>query len=664
MNFPFQRPAALCGLALLALTPVARAAEAAVQEPSLVALANVPAQPVVVTATRFPENADRLPFGVSVITAEELRKSGAFTINEALMQLLGLPGRADFYGGGEYNLDLRNFGSTADANQVIVVDGLRLSEADLGGTRLSQIPLESVERIEVIRGNAAVLYGEGATAGAIVITTKAGSTGTVRNGGQVRAAAGSYGLRELRGSVTAGANGFSLDAAAQRRNADNYRDNARTELESGSVAGQWRTDSLRIGARLSADHLDARLPGGLTAAQYKANPRQTLTPQDWASIRNNRQTLFAEGQIAGWTIGFDAGWREKALRSQSGGSSSYDFDIDANNQALRARTDWQLGGMNHRFVVGLDRNEWQRKAVALSSFGPYNTTATQQSTGLYAKDDIALTANTQLALGVRSEKFKKDFTDGFSNYRLRDRLPAWDVGLTQALANGWTVFGRIGRSFRLANADEFSSTNATVPLRPQISRDIELGARWTHEHGRVEARAYRSALRDEIGYDPDAFNGSAFPGANINFDRTRRQGLEIEARQAISAALELRVNAAWRNTEFTAGPRKGRDVPLTPHGELAVNLDWTPAPMHRLGAGVQLMSAQHPDFENQCRIPGYGTVRARYAYQWNDVEFALGITNLTDRRFYTQAYRCLGGVTSSIYPEAGRAATASVAVRF
>ena len=101
--------------------------------------------------------------------------------------MLGVPGRLDLYGGGDYALDLRGFGITADSNQVVVVDGIRINEADLGGTRLAGISIDSVERIEVIRGSGAVLYGEGATGGVIVITTKAGrGTARKKSGGCLR----------------------------------------------------------------------------------------------------------------------------------------------------------------------------------------------------------------------------------------------------------------------------------------------------------------------------------------------------------------------------------------------------------------------------------------------------------------------------------------------
>ena len=92
--------------------------------------------------------------------------------------------------------------------------------------------------------------------------------------------------------------------------------------------------------------------------------------------------------------------------------------------------------------------------------------------------------------------------------------------------------------------------------------------------------------------------------------------------------------------------------------------DWVPAVGHKLDAGINYVSSQHPDFDNACRMPSYTTADARYAYRWRFAEFALGIANLTDKKYYTQAVRCQDGVVGSIYPDAGRAVTASVRMQF
>ena len=77
------------------------------------------------------------------------------------------------------------------------------------------------------------------------------------------------------------------------------------------------------------------------------------------------------------------------------------------------------------------------------------------------------------------------------------------------------------------------------------------------------------------------------------------------------------------------------------------------------------MASQRPDFDNACSMPSYTTADLRYAYQWRFAEFALGVNNLTNTRYYTLAFACdANGAVTSIYPEAGRAVTASLRLQF
>ena len=101
-----------------------------------------------------------------------------------------------------------------------------------------------------------------------------------------------------------------------------------------------------------------------------------------------------------------------------------------------------------------------------------------------------------------------------------------------------------------------------------------------------------------------------------------------------------------------------------PRETLAVRADWTPAPQHHLSGGILWVSSQHPDLANACSMPAYTTADVRYAYDWKQAEFSVGVTNLTDRRYYTLAFACAAGQPTSVYPEAGRAVTAAVRVKF
>ena len=79
---------------------------------------------------------------------------------------------------------------------------------------------------------------------------------------------------------------------------------------------------------------------------------------------------------------------------------------------------------------------------------------------------------------------------------------------------------------------------------------------------------------------------------------------------------------------------------------------------------INQVASQHPDFDNACRMPSYATLDLRYAYRRQQAEFALGVANLADRKYYTQAFSCAAGAVGAIYPEAGRAITASVRLAF
>ena len=617
---------------------------------------------VVVTATRFAEPAEALPFGVSVITSDQIQAAGVGSVNEAVMKLLGVVGRIDTSGGNNYALDLRGFGVTAGNNQIVIVDGLRLNEADLSSAGLASIPIASVERIELLRGTGAVLYGEGATGGVIVVTTKAGIGAQRKSSAQLFGAAGSQGLRETRATAVLGGGGFSLDLSASQRSSDGHRVNFASESDAVSVTGQWTNDWLRLGARLGRDAMSSGLPGALSNLQFAADPRQANSLTEYGASQNHHGGLFAEAIVGDWQIAADVNRRVKRYGSLTFGAP-YDYDVEATNASLRVRHDATAAGFANVFVAGLDRGLWER-TITQSLFTPAGTRGQAESSALYVKNDLTLPGSrTRLSLGWRTESIRK--LETLSAAAIDERQHAWEVGVSQPVGEAATLYGRVGRSFRLGNVDEFSFTNPAVTLRPQTSRDVEFGARWKNDTSAVEARWYRSRLRDEIGYDPSG-NGPFGPfGANINFDPTTRQGLEFEGRHLLTPVLDLRLIAAWRQARFTAGPFAGNDVLLVPRRTVAVRADWRPAPGHTVNAGVQWVSSQTPDFANTCTMPAYATADLRYAYQWGAAELALGIHNLTDRKYYTLAFGCTaGGVATSLYPEAGRTFTASLRYQF
>ena len=616
---------------------------------------------VKVTATRFAEDASSLAFGVSVITAENIKASGATSVNEAITRLLGVPGRLDTSGGNNYSLDLRGFGITADSNQVVVVDGLRLNEADLSSTGLSLIPIESVYKIEVLRGSGAVLYGEGASGGVIIVTTNAGVGLQRKNSAQMYGATGSNGLQDLRATAAFVAGGFSFDVSSDDRRSDGHRENFKSRQRTLGATGQWSNEWLRLGARVGRADQKSGLPGSLTAEQYAQNPYQAKSTTEFGNTAKQNAGIFAETTLGAWQLAFDANQRQKQYESLTFGSA-YGYDVDAANYGLRARHEGKIGKFGNSLTVGYDRARWVR-TITQSAFTPSGTQANANSSALYVKNELAIPASgTRLSVGLRNENIKR--AEALSVTELNDRQRAFEFGINQSMSANASVYGRIGKSFRIANVDEFSFTTPGVPLKAQTSRDMELGARYKNAQTQLDARLYRSNLQNEIGYDP-AGNGPFGPfGANVNFDPTRRQGIELEVKQALGSTFDLRLNSAWRQARFISGVYAGNNVALVPGKTLGVRGDWRFAPGQSLGGGVNWVSRQSADFANECKIPSYSTVDLRYAIEWRNAELAVGAANLLDRKFYTQAFGCSAGVTTAIYPEAGRVITASVRVKF
>ncbi len=650
MTFPTPalRGSLMAACASLALASFATQAQESAKTPET-ELDSLPA--TVVTAGRFQESAASQTQGVSVITAQDIAQSGARSVAEALQRVLGiLPMKQDLAGSGSAGIDLRGWGGAAWSNQVVMVDGLRMNEGDLSAPQLANLPIDSIERIEVVRGAASVLYGEGASAGAIIVTTKAGLGVARKTGAAVQAGVGSNHLRELAANATfAAANGFSLDASVQKRQGDQHRQNFDFDSQVTRLSAQWSNDWLRLGANIGQDKKKNGLPGSLSATQYAANPWQSLSPNDRVHQDSNQHGIFAQAQLGDWELAMDSSWRDKASRSVSAWGS-YDFDLDARNTSLRARHQVKTADFGNAFIIGFDQSHWQRDVL-----GAFGSKARAKNSGWYIKDELSLPASgTQLSAGLRSEKAEK--TESGSASDLNKRVNAWELGIAQNLTSEWTAFARAAQALRLANVDEFSFVPPGYTLQPQTSKDLEAGLRWNTTSQKLELRAYRSRVKNEIGYDPLFPNPGSWSGlgANVNFDPTTRSGLELDSRSQLSSSLALAVNAALRKAKFSSGTYAGKTVPLVAKQTFSLGLDWQPLAQHSFNARANWVGSQQVDFNNTCRVPAYNTVDVGYRYQRGAWQLHTQLQNLADKNYYSTAFSCIGGQTNGIYPEAGR----------
>jgi iron complex outermembrane receptor protein len=130
---------------------------------------------IVVTATREEDEIRKTPKNVTVITSEDIEQASSNNIVDLLARESNVNLRSFFGHDKGAGVDIRGMGDTYVSNVVVVVDGFRLNSPDLSGPDFSSIPLDQIERIEIVRGAGSVLYGDGAVGGVVNIITKKGA---------------------------------------------------------------------------------------------------------------------------------------------------------------------------------------------------------------------------------------------------------------------------------------------------------------------------------------------------------------------------------------------------------------------------------------------------------------------------------------------------------
>src|ERR1700720_3795070 len=267
----------------------------------------------------------------TVITADDITHSPAQSIQEIIAQTPGVQLTSLFGGvnGVGTTVDLRGFGAFATANTLVLINGRRLNDIDMAGVDLSTIPRDSIERIEITRGNSgAVLYGDNAVGGVINIVTKTGVGGppvAVR----AEAGAGSLNQRLASLSTAAKAGPWSASFSGNGFKSDGYR--VHNALDQRNAIGNinYSTPDLTAFLTLSGDDQKLGLPGGrfvdpsIGLNQLVTDRRGATTPFDYANKQGASATAgFTKTLWNGAELIVDGGVRDKKQQAGFFGSTA------------------------------------------------------------------------------------------------------------------------------------------------------------------------------------------------------------------------------------------------------------------------------------------------------------------------------------------------------
>jgi len=572
--------------------------------------------PVVVTAARTSQPIADVLADITVIGADEILRSGVQSLAELLQRQ---PGVEILQNGGPGSVSGALIRGANRGQTLVLIDGLRAGSSSAGSTTLEAIPLDQIDRIEILRGPASSLYGADAIGGVVQVFTKqAQGQGIVAN---ASAGYGTYNTAALSAGLsgTTGPLRYSLQAGGRRSdgfnaivNPENFSYNGDRDgfsTKNLSASGSW---TWAAGQELAAQYFGNRLNSQFDGGAPSFDDRTITTVQEWSVVSRNRIN-------EAWSSAVTAGQgSDESVSETAFGNAPF--------KTTQRQYFWQNDFTLPRGTLGVIL---ERREEHLTTDTDFVTTQrdTNSATGVYQLryDAFALQANLRRD---DSNQYGGKTTGGIAlGYRLS---PAWRV--TAGASTGFKA-----PSFNDLYYPGFSNPN----LVPETSKNVELGSYWTaaYDEVRWEARAigFYNRVSDLIVFECDA----SFNCLPQNVDRATLQGVTL--------GLDL----VWRDTRVTASldlqdpkddatgnllPRRARE-----HGALKVLQQAGPV---QLGVEFIASSLRYDDAADQIRMGGYGIVNL--TLEW---PFAKGLTlllrgdNVFDKNYQLAADYSTGGAT-------------------
>jgi len=474
--------------------------------------AEAPMELVIVTPTRMPQSLYKTIADTTVLDEQEILKSGAPDVPTLLRSLVGVEVVQSGGLGKQSSTFLRG---TNSSHVLVLLDGVRINSATTGTTALEQIMLDSIERIEVVRGNVSSLYGSEAIGGVIQIFTKRGKGEPSFNGG---VAAGLHNTRR----VSAGFGGKMASTAFNVQVSKHKTDGVsavKPSLVPTVNPDNDGYDNSTVSASVRHAFGDAH---SLSASLFDSSAtNQTDNSFGMSTDVNSSKSHIQKAAVASDNR-ISENWQSKVQLSQ-GIDDLQNFLNGAPDVALGAQfkttsdlLSWQNTlplDIDDVLIVGLEKLKQQVASSTLYS----RTSRTDDSlfagyTGNYGVQ--------QVQLNLRRDKYS-DF--GTAN--------TWLVGYGLNVSEAWRVTASTATAFKAPTLNDmfypfidygFGYSYVGNPnLKPERSRDTDLGVHYASDGQRLDVVYFDNRIRDLIVIN-------TLPAATmINLDEARNDGVEL-----------------------------------------------------------------------------------------------------------------------------------------
>lgn len=596
-----------------------------------------------VTATHLEQDELTYAAAVEIYNEKDIENSKSKNIYEFLNQETSVSVLPSYGNKATQFMDIRGYGYNGYQNIVVVVNGRKMNNIDGVPQLLSSIPIDSVSKIEILKGAGSVEFGDGANAGVISITTKD------FNGVNFKAYGGSFNTGY--GSLGAGYadDFFSISAFGDSYVTDGQRDldSAGTKQDSSrSKNGSfdlklYPTDGLELRAGWAATRINTNYANALTLVDYKDNPTQSGIPNFSGSTSTNQHfntDLWSLGlgyEInSNWSLDANVFLEDKT--SDYGDSSSeanYDYDsgdfsVNYNNENLRV-------------VLGTSIFNGKRHSQA-NLYSAENTTSKDNLAG-FIKAGYSV-GNHNLSGGVRVEKVTYEYkpVGVGSNQKDDHNLAAYEFGYNYKLSNEQSVFTSYAHSFQAPNIDNFFTTdNSTTPptrkfngfIKPMKSDTYNLGYNYFLNNNKFKATVFYADIKDEIYY-------AGFPTyRNTNLDETSKLGFELFDKYLILENLYVSGSYTYVDAKINKDDNKNienKTLPGVSKHNIVASIGYAPTKISKLILSQNYRSEAYAvnDFENNFtqKQEAYYSTDISATFQFGEyIELFAKIQNLFDQ---------------------------------
>ena len=649
-----------------------------------------------------------VPQAVNVVPAQLLRDQGARSMEDALRNV---PGVAMSHGDGQRDqVVIRGFTAIADQ----FVDGVR-------DDALYFRDLADIERMEVLKGPAAVLYGRGSSGGLINRVTKKPKFG--ETSGEASLGLGNFDYRRATADVNVGISdtaAFRINAAVE--DSGSYRDQQFVKRHNFAP-------SLALKLAAQTDLLlqytnarDKRLtdfgipalngrPVNVPASTYygSSNAAQddttTSTMQSFAATLNHR---------------FNDDWSVRNV------TRLYDYTLDRYNTLPGGTTDpvnltvgrtrsfilrdekgffnqtdvtWrnQLGGLKQEWLMGVELGQQKKRSESVTGgadrvplFNPGNRPApaipaanynadsaipshtTQDTAALYWQNQITLAPQWKALVGARYDVFGQEttFDRKLATLSRTDKKFSPRAGLVWQPSDVVSYYVSYSKSFQ-PSAEAFALAANNTGAEPEITENKEIGVKLDLLDGRMNVTGALFNLERTNIKNTDPAN----PGRQINVGTQRTNGLELTANGRLPGRWDVSTGYAWLDGRMTkslatttstqlptaAIAAQGKVPALTPRNSAFL---WAMKDLGhglRVGGGVNYVGARFTSLTNLVTLPGYTTLDAALQYTLGQWDVDVNIKNLANRKYYVSAH---GSNDNLILPGSPRAVQVTLRTRF